>query len=315
MRVVVLTESLQARRLTVEASVIVPAIAALRAHPRFAEAARRCAQGIVDAYSGNRLLNSLLNDRGRVLFGLMTIHLHYYTDRTGTGLTPARMAQLCEETDICSRGRAKALLALLRWAGYLAPQPGGIDRRQRPLAPTERMLGGQIERWRRQFEAIAMVDPDGTAALAQLSDPDFVGRFACAMGLGYRAGFRVLDHAPGLKPFADSNNGFLLLASLALAGPRDGPMPASGPVDLSVSQLASRLHVSRAHVVQVLRKAEEEGLLVRTNHGGRPQVQCLPPLADALDGFFAASLAYLRECARRAMAEGEIQSVYRQEAV
>ena len=65
------------------------AIAVLRVHPRFAEAMRAAAAGMVAHYEGNRLLNQLMNDRGRVLFGHHAVYLHF--SRTpgdaGSGLT------------------------------------------------------------------------------------------------------------------------------------------------------------------------------------------------------------------------------------
>jgi hypothetical protein len=53
------------------------AVAALRAHPRFSESMRESAAGMVAHYSGNRLLNQLMNDRGRALFTHQAVYLHF----------------------------------------------------------------------------------------------------------------------------------------------------------------------------------------------------------------------------------------------
>ena len=45
------------------------AIAELRAHPRFPNAIRTLCSGMLALYRGNRLLNMLINDRGRMVIG------------------------------------------------------------------------------------------------------------------------------------------------------------------------------------------------------------------------------------------------------
>lgn len=277
-------------------------IAAMQRHPFFARAKRQAMDGIVRTYSGNRLINRLVNDRGRLLFGFMVLHLHAYPDETGTGLTTARISRLCEEMDICSRGRAKALLALLRWAGHLAPLPGGGDRRQRPLVPTASMLKLQAERWRSQFGAVAILSSDAKEAMARLEDTEFVHRLAIPMGLGFRDGFRLLDPASALQPIAECAGGFPLLVTIAHAAlmAARGPADEPPPVTLPISELAARFHVSRAHVLLVLRKAEELNLL-RLGTSSRTAITCLPPLTAALDEFFATSFVFTIVCVRHAL--------------
>lgn len=99
----------------------VPARAAMIAHPGFPLALARLAGGMTSLYSGNRLLNRLLSDRGRNFFGLLLLYLDALPASEGGGLTSARLAALCTATGLCSRGRAKAMLALMSWGGYVAP--------------------------------------------------------------------------------------------------------------------------------------------------------------------------------------------------
>lgn len=278
-------------------------IAAMRADPRFPSAMRHLAEGILETYSGNRLLNRLLSDRGRIVFGILALHFHFYADATGTGLTPTRLVQACEDTGVCSRGRARALLALMRWAGYLEPDLATSDRRKRPLVPTERMLKAYVRRWQLLLEAAAVLAPDDTALPKRADDPDLIRGLVIEMGLAFRNGFRLLDHVPALRQVAEQDGGFYVLLAIALSGPPGGGFPAAVPIGLSISALAARFHVSRAHTLHVLREAEAHGFL-RRNGTGPASVICLPPLKAALEDFFATQIAFFTRCARRALNGG-----------
>jgi hypothetical protein len=47
-------------------------IAALQTHPQFQAACRATAGSMVELYQGNRLLNTVVNDRGRLVIGYLT---------------------------------------------------------------------------------------------------------------------------------------------------------------------------------------------------------------------------------------------------
>ena len=49
----------------------------MRSHPRFQEAVRIAIGGLIESFSHNRLLNRVLNDRGRVIGGLGALYLHF----------------------------------------------------------------------------------------------------------------------------------------------------------------------------------------------------------------------------------------------
>ncbi len=263
-------------------------IEAIRRHPRFPETMRRSAAAIVAAHDRNRLLNRLISDRGRVLFGLLALSLHF---DGGGGLTPSRLAELCEQGGICSRGRVKALLVLLRWAGHLVPAEEGGDQRRRPLAPTAQMKAAYRARWRGQLEVIAPIVPEASLVAHHLDRPEIFESFALALGAAIRGGFRVLDHgAEALGRIADRDNGLLVLLRIALSGPADGPMPPATPVTVTVADLAAGARVSRSHVLNVLRDAEGAGLITRdVARGPTAVITCEALLAESLAGFFAAA--------------------------
>ena len=283
------------------------AIAALRANPRFAEAMRASAAGIVAMHDGkgSHLLNWLMDDRGRLLFGYCALYLHFGRDPAdpSSGLTPTRMQELCAAQDICSRGRAGAMLSLMRFAGYLAADASVADRRQRPLLATPKLIALIVQRLRLHFTAMAPLLADGDALSRALDDPACFRRMVIAMAGRFLAGFRFLTHAPGLGLFAERNAGMLILASLLIAGESGDGMPPRGAVPISISALARRFSVSRPHVLKLIRDAEAEGYLGRIGAGG-DRVVLQPRLAEAAQNFFAIMFLFFADCARQALRNG-----------
>jgi DNA-binding MarR family transcriptional regulator len=272
----------------------------MRAHPRFGDAVRLAAGGLVELYQGNALLNLLVNDRGRLLISYFALYLHFSggaADRK-SGLTLTRLQELCVENDVCSRGRAAAMVAVMRTAGYLAVAQGVGDRRVRRLAPTERLIGAQRQRWRCLFRAIMLLMPEMAEACQALERRDFVEAFMRRLGAHFRAGVRMLAAAPGLQLFAERNAGMSILFALLAAGTKGQGAPYT--VSISISALARRFGVSRAHIVKLLHDAESRGLLRRTGDEGE-SVVVLPPLTDAAERFFATVFVFFAHCAREAL--------------
>lgn len=279
-------------------------IALILAHPMFPQVMAKAVKTLVDAYDGNRLLNRILNDRERSVFALMALYLHSTPDAAGRGLTAGRIIELCRETGLCSRGRAKAMLVLMRWGGYLAPCPdptGPTDRRQRPLVPTQQFLDMQMARWRGNFEAISLMDACGSAALARLDDPVFRTELIRTMVARFRAGTRLLDYAPALNLFASRDGGMLIAFQLLLSAPPGDTFPPQGVISVAVAELGRRFHVSRAHVLKLLRDAESAGLIERLP-GPPSGLRLSPMLRESLCCFFAGVFLALSEGANNALA-------------
>jgi DNA-binding MarR family transcriptional regulator len=152
------------------------------------------------------------------------------------------------------------------------------------------------------FDAVALIAPEGAAARAALARDDFLAEMARAVADQFRSGVRALDRAPELEPFAEHNAGLMILSSLVTAGEADDTMPPSRPIKLSISELARRFSVSRAHVLRLLRAAEAEGLIKRTT-GAQETVTLTPPLARALRESVAMLFLFYARCARTALAD------------
>jgi hypothetical protein len=270
-------------------------------HPQFQVAAARAAMGLVEMYRGNRILNRILNDRGRLAFGMLAMYLDATPDENGVGLTVTRIANLCQETDVCSRGRAKALVMLMRWAGYLEPAGAEVTNgRVRPLVPTPLLLEQQRLRWENLYGGLALIDPCGTEVVKHLDDPIFLRLLARELGARYIAGFRVIHYAPEMNVFMDRDCGLLVALSLLISGEDDDVFPPVRPVPISIAALATQIHVSRAHVLKLMREAEHAGLLDRIS-SAQGSVRLLPKLNRCMSRFFAVSFSALEHAGRSAL--------------
>jgi hypothetical protein len=151
------------------------AVAALCEHPQFPAAMRAMMTDNVRLFRGNRILNYVGYDRGRLVIGILALYLHTTrrADDPGSGLTAQRLKSLCVEQELCSTGRARAMLSLLRLFGYVAPAEGS-DGRYKFLAPTELLITFLRDRWNAMFDAVALIAPEGAAARAALAHDDFL---------------------------------------------------------------------------------------------------------------------------------------------
>ena len=273
-------------------------VAAIRAHSDFDQAMLGVATALVTGFEGNPLVNRVMNDRVRALFAVAALYLDAVPDPAGRRLTPARMIALVTSLNLSSPGRAKAMLALLRWGGYLEPGTtrGGDersgDRRERPLVPTEKLWLVLRTRWESFFQAMVLLQPDQPAKAAVLQDKQLRSSLVATLGGAFRAGFRPLDHAPVLRAAAERDGGMMMLLGLVVAK-RGGAPP------LLISDLSARFGVSRAHVLSVMREAESAGLIARHVSG---RIEATPVLLDNVAGLIAAVLAMMTWAAGEVLA-------------
>jgi hypothetical protein len=239
------------------------ATAALLLHPRFPEAARMVAEGLVALYRDHHEMNAVLADRVRYIVGVFAIHLHLAGDPDDpqSGLTASRLRRLCVARKVCSAGRADATLADMRAAGHITAAPDDRDRRLRRLAPAAPLLDWHRQRCVYFLGASAKVMAEGLAARAALDAPRFMSHFMAELAATHVAGFHYVEHIPHIGVFYDRNAGGPILMQLLLSGSRRERFPPARPVPVSISALARAFKVSRAHVRRVLGDAAQAGLL------------------------------------------------------
>jgi hypothetical protein len=279
------------------------ATAAVIAHPRFAEASRIVAAGLVALYQGGRTINRVMPDRVRYIISIFAMHLHFAgrpNDRN-SGLTASRLCKLCAERKICSEGRAESMLAIMREFGHLAPAPTEEDRRLRRLVPAQPLFEWHRQRCTHFFRAAAQVLPADAAALAALDMPDFMSKFMQHLARTHVAGFHYVEHVPDIRLFYDRSAGGAILMSIVLSGANDDSFPPARGVSISLSGLARDFEVSRAHVRRLVQDALDAGLLERA--GASDEFKVSSRLADAIRRVTATYMIHYTHCARLAHAD------------
>jgi DNA-binding MarR family transcriptional regulator len=240
------------------------AVRALQAHPQFRAAATASAQASIDAYHGGRLMNWIMSDRARSLLAYLAYYLELAAEGSGSGLTPTRLKQACADLGLCSPGRAAAMLALMRAAGYMALVTDPADKRVRRLVATDKLKNMLHSRLAPQLAAGAIVAPELRGVADLLGHDAFERALMRWFGDRFVEGHRMLVHAQDLSLFAEHNAGVVILFYLLLSGAPGDAFPPRGPVPTSVAGLARRFKVSRTHVLRLLRAAERDGHIKRT---------------------------------------------------
>ena len=264
----------------------------LMLHPSFPGAVRETCRFFLSSFRNNPLMNVVMNDRGRDVGALAAVYLHYAPgDAAGDGLTAARFASLCRQVGLCSAGRALAMLTVLEFAGYVAPEARGRAGRHRRLVPTEKLLALHWQRWAALLGALRAVVP----ALPVL-DPahvrtELLSGLTVELGRRYVDGYRVLHFVQPLQDFAERKAGLPVL--FALDEPGAGAEPAHA---VSTTGLAKRFGVARAHIRAILAEAERHGLAARDGAAGG--FRGTPVLSETLSRFAAALFLLLLRAAQ-----------------
>lgn len=277
------------------------ALAALKAHPKFEEAWRHVAVSLIKQYRGTRLLNALINDRGRNAIAVLALYLHRTAspDDIRSGLTVGRMKSICADQDIASPGRIEAMIMMMRAFGFVRPLPDGGDRRVRRLEPTERLIAILHERWDMVLGAMTPIFPEAGHARAALADQAFERALVQRLGMYFLSGFRLMDNPETMGVFGQRNGGLIVAFNLVTAGE---PGAHDAPVTVSISGLARQFGVSRVHVRKMLRDATAAGYIAWP-HGRASEILVLPPLDEAAQNFFAKAFLLMRQCASEALDE------------
>lgn len=268
--------------------------ARLRARPDFPWIARQAAIKLGTAYRGNVLLTRILNDRGRIILALLMLDMHFESP-AAPGLTAGRLKAEAAALELCSMGRVTAILAAFRLLGLVAPVPD-TDRRRRRLVVTERLLAVHKSRWEIILGTVKLVLPEGELGLRHLDDNTFLAAYIHALLEPLRGGWRPVFDIPELGIFADRDGGLMIAFALFGIGPSGLP--------LSASQLARTYRVSRSHVVDIVQKATEAGLVrrVEARELGGPGILPEPPLMEAMEAFIATALVRQASAVRQALA-------------
>jgi hypothetical protein len=240
----------------------------LAAHPAMSHALRQLAEDLVAQFENKPLLNLIISDRGRMLMSWLVLYFDSCHDPAdpNSGLTVNRFKTACYESGLCSRGRASAMIGILRFAGHI--EPAHEMRRGLPLrlVPTEKLRSAYRQRLVYSFRAMRPVLFEGGLGLELLGNPIFERTFFKNACDEFLACPRPIALAPQLELFAESKAGFVILLAL-IASARAPGVPVDEVLNVPVSRLSARFAVSRAQIKALLEAAVEARLLLPAGSG------------------------------------------------
>jgi hypothetical protein len=183
------------------------ALAEMRAQPRFGDAARHAAIRSLDLFDRDPIMTRALKDDGRVVLGMIALYL----DAKG-GMTLSKLQAFLVEMRLASPGRAAAMLIQLRLIGYVVPAAVQPNRRVRVYVPTPRMRGAFHAHFRKDLEALSLMEPEAADVFARFDEPQIFNPFLVRFGQGLIDAAKVHDRrAPGLDLFSQRNAGLTIL--------------------------------------------------------------------------------------------------------
>jgi AraC-like DNA-binding protein len=207
-----------------------------------------------------------LRDVSRFAAAIWTLGLHAQPG----GLTIARFNALAEVVGYGSRSWSHAAFAYLRFIGYIEPEAGSDDRREKRFRPTARMRSAFRAHFIRQAAITASVDPHLEGFAEELSQDDAAfDRFVIATSDAQLTSALIhrQNTDPTMDVFARRRNGMPMFWQLIHAAPPGEAWPTADWFPISISDLARRSGASRAHFQRMLRDAEAAGMLQTDGQG------------------------------------------------
>lgn len=269
--------------------------AAMIAHPRFAEAVRTLAGGMLDLAAAHPALNAVFKDAGRYMATLWMQYLQTIDD-----LTLPRLKAFCVSSKLLSPGRARTLVHLLQHLGYVQVSQTALGRAAARYAPTDRFIAEWAGHHRAALRAASVIEPAVGPLIAALDDRDTYWAFTRIQSEGLLDASEGIDHdAPFNRVFLHSYAGLQIIWFLLSQSEGDDLFPPAG-ARLPVRAAAERFGVSQMHIKRFLVAAEREQLLSRSDDGaiviGESMTQTIKYLyADQLIRLLIASGRTLRE--------------------
>ncbi len=266
------------------------AVERVAGHPRFAEAVRALAAGMLDLAARNPVLNEIFKDAGRYFAAMWAFALH-----EESGLTLPGLKAVGVQSGFLSPGRARALLQFLEHYAYLERRPG--PRRGLVYVPTASFMAAWDQQFLAALEAASLVEPDVADFLApEAVDARLAYGRIHAHGLQGMSGdgMKVMSWLRVfLHPYAGNHIVWTLIGRSL--GPEFPPLRA-GPI--SIAGLARDCGTSRMQVARIFNEAKAEGLATLDADN---MVRFHAPAREQLRVLYAVQLAQILAAAARSV--------------
>ena len=224
--------------------------------PRFEEAVRTLAGNMLALAAADRALYGVFKDAGRFVTALLAIQL----DATG-GVTLPALKDICARSGFLSPGRARAVLAFMRYLGYVDLLP--VTRGREPAR--YRLTRRFVDSWRlyltASLEAAEILEPGVGLILRAFDQPGVADAYIL---LHCETLFEVTREpqltSAFVEVFLHRHAGTQLVHSIVLAMP-EGDFFGGALEGFPLGETAKRLGVSRIHLRRVLDDGQRRGLL------------------------------------------------------
>ncbi|MGU3668040.1 helix-turn-helix domain-containing protein [Methylobacterium sp. A49B] len=244
----------------------------------------------------------MLNQAGRYLVSFMLVHNDYAQRRHG-GPRPTLTA--LQATVGSSPRQTAAFVAALKAARLVGVETDPDDGRVKHLRATPALVT-EIGRSARLFVAamdfLAARCPGRARALEH---PDRLGDLICRSAAHVLRHGMLTDPFPRILRLTGRDCGYPLLTAIVGAHFAATVSDAPAPLPLSLRGLADRLGVSRAHVGNLLREADEAGWF-RT--GDRRLTHLDPSLLEEFELWAACQMIFYDDLAGEICAEASVEA-------
>ncbi|WP_246733248.1 hypothetical protein [Methylobacterium sp. BTF04] len=258
-------------------------------HSKFEEAREVYIARTARVYATDVFPTRMSVDAGRVLiFGaIICLHARHDPSDRETWPTLKLLKTVLVPFGLNSPRLVDDVVGRLVQTGYLELPQIAADRRLRSLQPTEKLLAWDRE-WIAAYHApLDVLYPDPGYAGPRLRDEAFQAVQRRAAIAIFPISARILSKNPEMRFFLTMASGNDIM--LALFGMGAG-QPDSRIRSSSFAVIGQRFGLSRSHVRNVVRAAEERGFAARTGPRGQ-YVQLTPKWRAAFDRFIAETLS------------------------
>lgn len=264
----------------------------VRAHPRFAEAARTLAANSLAAGDSGRALAGIMKDAGRYVAAMWAIYLH-----VSGGLTLPRLKEICVSSGFLSPGRARAMLLYMRYLGYVMPVSDGTRGKPQRYMPTAEFRESWRKHLRLAMQAACIIEPAAQTVLDHINEEAVFERIARLQAEGLLSLSRARDReTTHIRVFMHRHAGIQIMSTLLTAP--GATFPPQGPIPFSIAAAAQRFGVSRIHIRRMLNDAVREGFMAYANDG---VVALTEKAGDELQSSYAMQIAQLLASAAAAI--------------
>lgn len=266
-----------------------PGPAELLARPGFSAAVRNSTVAPLAMLDDDPRFYRCIGDIPTYALGVLALYLHSIDRLYIRGLQEATK-------DLFSAGRATAILARMQRIGLIVPKDEFQRGRQRRYAPAPTMIAAFRSCYLIELRSLALIDPRVETIVQSYADPkifDGIVGFLARMHLAAPALDQQLVEPLG--GVGRRSMGLFTAYALAEAAFEAGRPRAEGLIDINVSQLSSRLGVSRTHLRRILKMLQDAGLV--TEGPDSTRLRLTPAFAAGYElyfgGMFSALLAAL----------------------